>query len=214
MILFHIFNTLTSLRASVVGVRNKGDCPCPRCLVSLNEVHNMGTDADRITRMERHREDNEETKERLREARKVICKDHFSVNSGGVESLLKPTSLVPAQVGAPIPPRSDTAIVWLTANQNAFSERLSRFGFDVYRIPAVDIMHEVEIGVWKSLFIQLLRLLEATQKSLLNILNQRFVHTTCPTPYLTANWSCCSDSVKFQVSGGILFVVSGIMSQK
>lgn len=37
----------------------------------------------------------------------------------------------------------------------------------------VDIMHEVDLGVWKSLFIQLLRLLEATKKGLLNILDAR-----------------------------------------
>ena len=59
--------------------------------------------------------------------------------------------------------------------QNAFSERLSPFGLNVYGIVAVDILHEVEIGVWKSLFIQLLRLLEAIDKSHLNILNGRFV---------------------------------------
>lgn len=36
-------------------------------------------------------------------------------------------------------------------------------------------MHEVDLGVWKSLFIQLLRLLEATGKGLLNALDVRQV---------------------------------------
>jgi hypothetical protein len=56
--------------------------------------------------------------------------------------------------------------------QNAFSERLNHLGLDVYTIPAVDILHEVEIGVWKALFAHLLRLLEAIpgtgQKEALN----------------------------------------------
>ena len=37
----------------------------------------------------------------------------------------------------------------------------------------VDIMHEVDLGVWKALFIQLLHLLEATKKGLLNTLDVR-----------------------------------------
>lgn len=40
---------------------------------------------------------------------------------------------------------------------------------------APDVLHEVEIGVWKSLFIHLLRLLEAVDKSTINILNKRSV---------------------------------------
>ena len=40
---------------------------------------------------------------------------------------------------------------------------------------AVDILHEVEIGVWKALFIHLLRVLESIDKSLINVLNSRFV---------------------------------------
>lgn len=39
-----------------------------------------------------------------------------------------------------------------------------------------DVMHEVELGVWKSLFIQLLRLLEATDKGSTNQLDLRWVN--------------------------------------
>jgi hypothetical protein len=35
----------------------------------------------------------------------------------------------------------------------------------------VDLMHEFELGVWKSLFIHLLRMLEATDMTLLNELD-------------------------------------------
>lgn len=37
----------------------------------------------------------------------------------------------------------------------------------------VDLMHEVELGVWKALFIQILRLMEATDKGTINKLDQR-----------------------------------------
>ena len=37
----------------------------------------------------------------------------------------------------------------------------------------VDLMHEVELGVWKALFIQILRLMEATDKGAINKLDER-----------------------------------------
>jgi hypothetical protein len=39
----------------------------------------------------------------------------------------------------------------------------------------VDLMHEFELGVWKALFIHLLRMLNAMDKSLVNELDQRYV---------------------------------------
>ena len=60
-------------------------------------------------------------------------------------------------------------------HQNAFFERLSSLGLDIYSLPAVDPLHEVEIGVWKGLFIQLLRLLDATPDAPVNHLNSRYV---------------------------------------
>ncbi|KAJ3524296.1 hypothetical protein NMY22_g11058 [Coprinellus aureogranulatus] len=100
------------------------------------------------------RKDNAERRKKITSARKIILKGHYSVNTAEVEKLLKPASLVPTV--------------------NAFSERLSPYGLDVYSLVAVDILHEVEIGVWKSLFIQLLRLLEVVDKASINVLNTRF----------------------------------------
>ena len=42
----------------------------------------------------------------------------------------------------------------------------------------VDIMHEVELGVWKAVFIQLLCLLEVTQKGTINSVDTRLVFST------------------------------------
>ena len=57
--------------------------------------------------------------------------------------------------------------------QNAFSDGLSSQGFDMYDMIAVDILHEVEIGVWKDLFTHLLRLLEIIGAGTTDVLNQR-----------------------------------------
>ena len=53
----------------------------------------------------------------------------------------------------------------------------------------VDLMHEFELGVWKALFIHLLRILNAVDKTLINELDRRYVEflitTTCSVDDLT-----------------------------
>jgi hypothetical protein len=46
-------------------------------------------------------------------------------------------------------------------SQNVFAEKLGPFGFDPYSMLVVDIMHEFELGIWKSTFIHILRVLYA-----------------------------------------------------
>ena len=58
--------------------------------------------------------------------------------------------------------------------QNAFVERLSEFGFDHYSMLVVDVLHEWEVGVWKAIFVHLLRILDAfTMSSKLAELDKR-----------------------------------------
>jgi hypothetical protein len=40
---------------------------------------------------------------------------------------------------------------------------------------AVDLLHEFELGVWRSLFIHLLRILESVNPDLLHELDRRYV---------------------------------------
>jgi hypothetical protein len=44
-------------------------------------------------------------------------------------------------------------------HQNAFSQRLLPLKFDFHKMFVVDLLHEVELGVWKSLFTHLVRIL-------------------------------------------------------
>ncbi|TEB18673.1 hypothetical protein FA13DRAFT_1719668 [Coprinellus micaceus] len=142
----------------VVGLRAKGGCPCARCLVSADSIPQMGTPGDCEVRTVQKRADDDKKKQRVKKARDLIYgKKNYAVDSAKVEDLLKPTSLTPAT--------------------NAFSQRLSALGLDIYDAPASDILHEVEIGVWKSLFVHLLRLLEAVGGGKKEILNSRFQHS-------------------------------------
>jgi len=58
--------------------------------------------------------------------------------------------------------------------QNAFSERLSKYGFDFHSMFVVDMLHEFELGVWKAIFTHLLRLLYAQGGNGILELNKRY----------------------------------------
>jgi hypothetical protein len=57
--------------------------------------------------------------------------------------------------------------------QSAFTEKLGPFGFDHFKMLLVDLMHEFELGVWKALFIHLLRILNALDKAEVHELDHR-----------------------------------------
>ena len=86
-------------RVSVVGIRSNGGHPCPRCLVSSCDIHDLGSAGDRSIRSMQYRTDDESLRKKVKKARGLIYgKRHYSVNSDPVKAELKPTSLVPAQV--------------------------------------------------------------------------------------------------------------------
>jgi hypothetical protein len=68
--------------------------------------------------------------------------------------------------------------------QNAFSRRLGHTGFNIFSSLIVDLLHEFEIGVFKSLFIHLIRILDAsaTGSTLIHELDKRFVSPSVSAP--------------------------------
>ncbi|KAF9032192.1 hypothetical protein BJ165DRAFT_1358012 [Panaeolus papilionaceus] len=118
-------------------IRDKGMCPCPRCLVPMQSLDQLGTPVDQATRSESQRV--YRTKE-VKNARALIYKQGKAVNGANVEAILKPFSGVPTV--------------------NAFVERLGT-DFNPSTMLVVDLLHEFELGVWKSLFSHLVRLLHA-----------------------------------------------------
>jgi hypothetical protein len=57
--------------------------------------------------------------------------------------------------------------------QNAFSDKLTPLGLNMFDMLVVDLMHEVELGVWKAVFIHLLCLLDCHDENLKHELDQR-----------------------------------------
>ncbi|KAH7902978.1 hypothetical protein BJ138DRAFT_236039, partial [Hygrophoropsis aurantiaca] len=137
----------------IATIRHLGGCPCPRCLIPMTCVRDLGRPSDRQQRMTLERSDC--SRQRLVSiARTLIYDQNYGVDSAAVENLLKGHSWVP--------------------NSNVFSDRLSVFGFHVFRALVVDLLHEVELGVWRALLIHLLRILEALDKDLIHELDRRY----------------------------------------
>ena len=112
---------------------------------------------------------------RVAAAREIIYekgKKNYTVHSAAVEKLLKEDSLVPTAVRIffsfliyyPKP---------INLIQNAFSGKLSQFGFSLFPMLVVDLMHDFELGVWKAIFIHLLRILDCHDEGLKHDLDQR-----------------------------------------
>ena len=57
--------------------------------------------------------------------------------------------------------------------KNTFAERLSPFGFDIFSSLVVDLMHEFELGILKSVLKHLIRILYALDPRLVTVLNER-----------------------------------------
>ncbi|KAF9472386.1 hypothetical protein BDN70DRAFT_900592 [Pholiota conissans] len=132
-------------------IRNFGSCPCPRCLVPKTKIPDIGKVYDNLQRQQTHRTDNSSQRFDITRAREYIFTDGKGVKSTYVEGILEPKSLVPTK--------------------NAFSQ-LSKFGFNFYDMLVPDFMHEFELGVWKSFFIHLVRIMVA--EGTVQELNQRY----------------------------------------
>ncbi|KAH6908719.1 hypothetical protein BKA70DRAFT_1426611 [Coprinopsis sp. MPI-PUGE-AT-0042] len=127
----------------IATVKAGGLCPCPRCMIEKCNLDPFGRREDQATRESNVRVDSNARQGLVQSARKFIYQGGYAVKYKKVEDLLKTTSLVPTE--------------------NAFSV-LKPFGFDVFSSLVVDLMHEFELGVWKALFIHLIRMLEAHDK--------------------------------------------------
>ncbi|KAJ2925903.1 hypothetical protein H1R20_g11200, partial [Candolleomyces eurysporus] len=120
-------------------IRDKGLCLCPQCLVTKTKVPFLGMIQDmeaRFGQVQTYLWD------KVQSAREWIYKFGRGIKSKAVESLLKETSSVPTV--------------------NAFVERLG-YSFNLPRMLAPDFMHEFELGVWKSPFTHLIRVLYAAR---------------------------------------------------
>ncbi|KAF7310253.1 hypothetical protein MIND_00399200 [Mycena indigotica] len=135
-------------------LRSLGACPCPRCMVPKELIPELGTINDMKRRERLARVDDEHRQDRISRVRKWIYSWAYGIKAKAVERFLQPQSETPTS--------------------NAFSDRLAKFGLNPFRMLVPDFMHEFELGVFKSFFIHLLRILAAHNPLLLVELDLRF----------------------------------------
>ncbi|KAI0760923.1 hypothetical protein BD413DRAFT_666261 [Trametes elegans] len=128
-------------------------CPCPRCLVEKDNLEEMGTLND-FHRRNKVRVDNTDVQWRIRVARKWVFQDGTSLKSVHVKRLL------------------DAKLLTLT--RNAFSTCLADTGFNFYAMYLPDLLHEFELGVWKSVLTHLVRILHAAGGDRVQLFNHRY----------------------------------------
>jgi hypothetical protein len=173
----------------MVSIRNMGNCPCPRCKIPLNDAFMVGMAPDCQARQANKCFDDIKRQEAVFEARKAIFQRNLAVDSTFVERQLKDDSLVPSIVGHHCLAKAAADLYFCISAQNAFSKRLSKFGFNLFPMFLVDLMHEIELGVWKALLVHLLRMLESVHENLLHEFDKRraiypdYFHLNLITPF-------------------------------
>ncbi|KAI0700508.1 hypothetical protein C8T65DRAFT_580236 [Cerioporus squamosus] len=127
-------------------------CPCPRCKINKDKIIEMGTHADDCRR-NKQRIDDDDVLWRITLARRWIFENGMPLTSKFLDRILGPLSLTPTR--------------------SAFSIKLREHNFNHYSMFAPDFMHEVELGVWKSVFTHDMRLLYAAGGDRIQTLNKR-----------------------------------------
>lgn len=84
------------------SIRDKGKCPCHRCLVTFDQISGLGTVSDMQRREALVRVDDTVKRNKVDAARALIYDQNRAVDSMGVEELLKDQSLAPIAVSVAI----------------------------------------------------------------------------------------------------------------
>lgn len=82
----------------VTALRDKGQHPCPHCLITFDDIPQIGTKDDAQRRNDLRRVDDQSRRQRVQDARRLIYEDGYAVNSVKVNDLLKDLSLTPTEV--------------------------------------------------------------------------------------------------------------------
>lgn len=163
-------------RVLLANIRFIGAYPCSRCLVRKDEVHLMGTKTDMANRKKKKRIDNwTHLVFPMQKACKKMFQRGLGVGSDAVQVTLESQSITTTIVSVCFHSLSEDLL--RTRQQSAFTTRLmNNFKlFNAYQIFGIDLLHEVEVGTWKALFIHLLRLLVALGDDVVTKFNKRYI---------------------------------------
>lgn len=161
--------TIIYSRVLLASIQSLTTCLCPRCCTKKVQVKDLGTKND-MKRRNKDRQDDESRWHKIKFARKFIYEKGLKVTGAAVKRVLASESLAPNKVSNIF---YFCYLPSLTHSQNAFSEKLSSFGFNLFMMLVVDLLHEFELGVWKAIFSHLIRILVAYGNNTVQELNRR-----------------------------------------
>ncbi|KAF7326218.1 hypothetical protein MKEN_00474500 [Mycena kentingensis (nom. inval.)] len=151
---FSIYSTDYMEKILAATIKFLARRPCPRCLVLKANIPRTGMESDLNARQSLRRDDIP-WRNKVDNARKKIFEGGRAVNGTAVNNVLGENSFVPVK--------------------NAFrrlGEPDSEFNlFDMF-VP--DLLHEIELGVFKAVFTHMIRVLYATDKQNVSYLDERF----------------------------------------
>ncbi|THU90778.1 hypothetical protein K435DRAFT_675497 [Dendrothele bispora CBS 962.96] len=138
----------------LASIRSLGTYPCPHCLVKKDQIDQLGTKLDRRRRKNKARVDSEQRQSSIQRIRRWIFDAGRSIVSNVIEGFLSPFS-------------------W-TLTRNIFSERFFKFGVNFYEMLTPDVLHELELGVWKATLLHLIRMLVFLGSGAVQRMNERY----------------------------------------
>ncbi|KAG2067990.1 hypothetical protein BDR04DRAFT_1129377 [Suillus decipiens] len=131
-----------------------GECLCPHCLIKKADVSKMGTESDMLDHSTLQHVDNQAWHNKINHAHKLIFQCGAPVDGKQVKSILNSESLVPTH--------------------NAFSDQLFTFGFNLFLMFVVDMLHEFKLSIWKAIFTHLMHIAHAAGGNVVKDLNWRY----------------------------------------
>ncbi|KAJ7467308.1 hypothetical protein B0H11DRAFT_1732841, partial [Mycena galericulata] len=147
----------------IACIKHLGTRLCPRCLIDKAHVPDLGSEKDRKIRINKARVDNKNSQH------------------DRVKNLFKSKSLVPVEVVFCILECSLLNLIL-----NALSTFLRESSVNFYAIVPPDVLYEIDLGVWKNLFIHLVRIFHSQKTSLKSIeeMNDRYVLASISVPVI------------------------------
>ena len=139
----------------------------------MDHVHNMGMPHDMTQCKSLAHVDDVQQHSCIKAVHKAIYVKNSGIDSVAVENLLKEESLVSTAVSIFHFFFCTILADCISTFLECISDRLALLNFNIFDILVVDLLHEVELGVWKVVFIHLLRLLDCTNKNLKHELDRR-----------------------------------------
>ncbi|KAF8675505.1 hypothetical protein AX14_005100, partial [Amanita brunnescens Koide BX004] len=135
-------------------IRYLAKCPCPQCYVLKDNISDMGRKRDMHNRSLRTCIDDQMSQCEITSARNAVFEAGMSFNCQFIENTIGKKSL--------------------TVVQSAFSTHFYEYGLNHYDMFVPDLLHEFELGVWKSTFVHLMRILFANGNNSIQTLNKRY----------------------------------------